>query len=149
MSAPTETTTTSSPQETEAVGARIARLLAPGDVVLLSGEIGSGKSTFVRGACRALGITGPVTSPTFTIGRRYGGGSIPVSHLDLYRLKTLEDEDPALLDDYLRADSVAFIEWSAPAMPRLQSPAVLVELRHAGGERREIEIEFPGRGAAQ
>ena len=82
-----------------------------------------------------------MTSPTFTIGRRYRGARIPVSHLDLYRLESLDDEDPALLDDYLRPDSIAFIEWSEPAE---RAPArgrvVRVGLRHAGGDRREVEI---------
>ncbi|HEY5052333.1 MAG TPA: tRNA (adenosine(37)-N6)-threonylcarbamoyltransferase complex ATPase subunit type 1 TsaE [Solirubrobacterales bacterium] len=126
--------------ETEAAGARIAERLRPGDVVVISGEVGAGKTTLIRGACRALGIEGPVTSPTFTIGQRYSGGRLPVSHLDLYRLEGLEGEDPALLDDYLSADSVAFIEWPAVAEPRLQRPALEVRLRHTGGDSRAIEI---------
>ena len=77
-------TRSSSPAETEAIAARLAEGLAPGDVVTISGELGSGKTTFVRGACRALGVTAPVTSPTYTIGHRYEG-SPDVSHLDLYR----------------------------------------------------------------
>ena len=143
MSAAAENVTTSSAGETEEVGARIAAGLAPGDVVLVSGEIGAGKTTLIRGACRALGVEGPVTSPTFTIGRRYRGARVPVSHLDLYRLESLEQEDPALLDDYLSPDSVAFIEWSAPAEPRLEGRLLRVGLRHAGGDRREIEIAEP------
>ena len=88
------------PEETEAAGAELAARLSPGDVVLVSGELGSGKTTFVRGACRALGVEGPVTSPTFTIGQVLGE-SPQVAHLDLYRLGSLAGEDPALLDDYL------------------------------------------------
>jgi tRNA threonylcarbamoyladenosine biosynthesis protein TsaE len=143
LSTAAERLATSSPEETEAVGARIAAGLAPGDVVLVSGEVGAGKTTLIRGACRALGFEGPVTSPTFTIGRRYGGARIPVSHLDLYRLGSLEQEDPALLDDYLDPDSVAFIEWSSPAEPHLQGRVLRVGLRHAEGDRREIEIGEP------
>ena len=126
--------------ETEALGARIAARLGPGDVVLVSGELGAGKTTLIRGACRALGVEDPVTSPTFTIGQRYPGGRLPVSHLDLYRLEGLDDEDPALLDDYLGPDGVAFVEWPAVAEPRLARPALEVRLRHAGGDRREIEL---------
>jgi tRNA threonylcarbamoyladenosine biosynthesis protein TsaE len=126
--------------ETEAVGARIAARLAPGDLVVVSGEVGVGKTTLIRGACRALGVEGPVTSPTFTIGRRYGGGQLPVSHLDLYRLQSLEDEDPGLLDDYVTPDRVAFVEWPAVAEPRLQRAALKVRLRHTGGDGRAIEI---------
>jgi tRNA threonylcarbamoyladenosine biosynthesis protein TsaE len=130
-----------SAEETEALGARIAARLRPGDLVLLSGDLGSGKTTLIRGACRALGVTGPVTSPTFTIGQRYEGGRMPISHLDLYRLESLEDEDPALLDDYLRRDGVSFVEWPGAGEGRLGSPALQVRLAHAGEERRRIEIE--------
>jgi tRNA threonylcarbamoyladenosine biosynthesis protein TsaE len=128
--------------QTEALGARVAERLRPGDVVIVSGEVGAGKTTLVRGACRALGIEGPVTSPTFTIGRSYGGGRLPVSHLDLYRLRTLEGEDPALLEDYLGPEGVAFVEWPAAGAGRLGRPALEVRLAHAGGERRTVEIEW-------
>jgi tRNA threonylcarbamoyladenosine biosynthesis protein TsaE len=128
--------------ETEALGARVADRLHPGDVVLLAGDLGAGKTTLIRGACRALGVTGPVTSPTFTIGQRYEGGRMPVSHLDLYRLESLEDEDPALLDDYLRADGVAFVEWPGAGEGRLGRPALEVRLAHAGEDRRRIEVRW-------
>ena len=125
---------------TEAVGARVAERLQAGDLVVVSGEVGAGKTTLIRGACRALGIEGPVTSPTFTIGQRYGGGRLPVSHLDLYRLESLEVEDPALLDDYLGPNGVAFVEWPAVGVERLGRPALEIRLEHAGGEARTIEI---------
>ena len=129
---------TASAEQTEAIGARIGAELGPGDVVLVSGEVGAGKTTLIRGACRALGVTGPVTSPTFTIGQRYRG-RVPVSHLDLYRLGGLEEEDPALLEDYLRPDSVAFIEWPGAAEPVLDRVTRRISIRHAGGDRREVE----------
>jgi tRNA threonylcarbamoyladenosine biosynthesis protein TsaE len=138
----TERLETASAAETEALGARIAARLRPGDVVVVRGEVGAGKTTLVRGACRALGVEGPVTSPTFTIGQRYGGGRLPVSHLDLYRLESLEGEDPALLEDYLGADGVAFVEWPAAGAERLGRPALEVRLAHAGGERRTIEVDW-------
>ncbi len=128
--------------ETEALGARVVARLAPGDVVVVAGEVGAGKTTLIRGACRALGIEGPVTSPTFTIGQRYEGGRLPVSHLDLYRLESLDGEDPALLDDYLRGDGVAFVEWPAAGAGRLGRPALEIRLEHADGDRRQIEIEW-------
>ena len=84
--------------------------------MLVSGELGSGKTTFVRGACRALGVDGPVTSPTFTIGQLLGG-SPEVAHLDLYRLESLAGEDPALLDDYLTPERIAFVEWPGVGEP--------------------------------
>ena len=131
---------TDSAAQTEAVGARIAQSLAAGDVVLVAGDLGAGKTTLIRGALRALGVREPVSSPTFTIGRRYRG-RVPLSHLDLFRLETLEGEDPGLLDDYLTPDSIAFVEWPAEVEPELGDErriACRVEIRHAGGDRREI-----------
>ena len=128
-----------SPAETEEIGARLAAGLRPGDLVLVRGELGTGKTTMVRGACRELGVTAHVTSPSFTIGRRYRG-RVPVSHLDLYRLDSLAGEDPGLLDDYLTPDAVAFVEWPG-GLDRLLGErriAWRVELRHAGGDRREV-----------
>jgi tRNA threonylcarbamoyladenosine biosynthesis protein TsaE len=136
-----ETVESESAAETEAAGARVAAGLEPGDLVVVAGEVGAGKTTLIRGACRALGVEGPVTSPTFTIGRRYAG-RVPVSHLDLYRLSDLEREDPALLEDYLDAGSVAFVEWPAVAEPRLAGrTALAVRIEHAGDDRRRIELE--------
>jgi len=141
LSGAVETTESASAAETEAVGARIAAELVPGDVVVVSGELGAGKTTLIRGACRALGVEDPVTSPTFTIGQRYSG-RVPVSHLDLYRLGGLEDEDPALLDDYLDPSSVAFIEWPAVAEQRLAGRRPLaVRIAHLGGDGRRIEVD--------
>lgn len=132
---------TSSAAETEALGASLAVALVPGDVVLVSGEVGAGKTTLIRGACRALGVGEPVRSPTFTIGHRYAG-RVPISHLDLYRLAGLDGEDPALLDDYLGPEAIAFIEWPAIAAPALAASriATRVELRHAGGDKRDVVI---------
>jgi tRNA threonylcarbamoyladenosine biosynthesis protein TsaE len=120
-------------------GERLAAELGPGDVVLVSGELGVGKTTFIRGACRGLGVTGPVTSPTFTIGHTYKG-RLPVAHVDLYRLEELDAEDPALLDDYVTEDSVSLIEWPAVAEPRLERVTHRVRIAHAGENRREIEL---------
>jgi tRNA threonylcarbamoyladenosine biosynthesis protein TsaE len=109
-------------------------------VVLVTGELGSGKTTFVRGAARQLGVEEPVTSPTFTIGQLYTGDP-EVAHLDLYRLDSLAGEDPALLDDYLTPDRVAFVEWPAAAEPRLERVSARVRLEHLGGDRRQISVE--------
>jgi tRNA threonylcarbamoyladenosine biosynthesis protein TsaE len=133
---------TTAPEETEALAARLAAALEPGDVVLLSGELGSGKTTFVRGACRALGVTGAIVSPTFTIGRRYEG-RMPVSHLDLYRLGDLAQEDPGLLADYLAPERVAFVEWPEVAAGALPGAVARVALAHAGGDERAITIGDP------
>jgi tRNA threonylcarbamoyladenosine biosynthesis protein TsaE len=128
--------------ETEALGARVAERLQPGDVVVVSGEVGAGKTTLIRGACRALGVEGAVTSPTFTIGQRYEGGRLPVSHLDLYRLESLDGEDPALLEDYLGGDGVAFVEWPAAGAERLGRAALEIRLEHQGGEDRSVEVDW-------
>jgi len=140
----TEVVESGSAEETEALGARVAERLRPGDLVLLSGDLGAGKTTLIRGACRALGVTEPVTSPTFTIGQRYAGGRLPISHLDLYRLADLEGEDPALLDDYLGPDGVAFVEWPDAGADRLGRPAIVVRLAHESEERRRIEVDWQG-----
>jgi tRNA threonylcarbamoyladenosine biosynthesis protein TsaE len=133
---------TSGPEETEAVAAGLAARLRPGDVVLVAGELGAGKTTFVRGACRALGVRGAVTSPTFTIGRRYDDGRVGVSHLDLYRVGDLAEEDPALLADYMTEDRVSFVEWPEVAEPVLTAGRVVarVRLEHAGGDHRRLEV---------
>lgn len=138
---------TRSAAETEALGAQLAERLGPGDVVIVSGEVGAGKTTLIRGACRALGIEAPVTSPTFTIGQRYEGGRLPVAHLDLYRLEGLAGEDPALLDDYLVSGAVAFVEWPTVAEPELEGRRTFaVRLAHAGGDRREVELPAASAG---
>lgn len=131
---------TASPEETERAGAELARRLREGDVVLVAGELGSGKTTFVRGACRELGVEEPVTSPTFTIGQLYAG-TPEVAHLDLYRLDTLATEEPGLLDDYVTYDRIAFLEWPAAAEPELERVTARVRLEHLGGDRRRIVVE--------
>jgi tRNA threonylcarbamoyladenosine biosynthesis protein TsaE len=131
---------THSAAETEALGEQIAAGLGPGDLVVVRGEVGAGKTTLIRGACRGLGVQGPVTSPTFTIGQTYRAGELRVSHIDLYRLAGLESEEPALLDDYLGPDAIAFVEWPGAAGARLGPAAREVRLEHSGGDRRQIEV---------
>jgi len=136
---------TGSPQATEALGAKLAGELQAGDVVLVEGELGAGKTTFVRGACRALGVTEVVSSPTFTIGQRYPAAT-PVAHVDLFRIDDLGSEDPDLLAEYLRPDAIAFVEWPprrAETLGELVRIAARVRLEHAGGDRRWIEVEEP------
>ena len=130
---------TSSAEETEAVAARLAERLAVGDIVTLSGEFGSGKTTFVRGACRALGVAAPVTSPTFTIGHRYRGGTLDVSHLDLFRFSGLSPAEWGDLEPYFE-DAVVFVEWPQAGLDALPTARIAVRLEHAGGDRRELEI---------
>ncbi len=132
---------TSDPAETEAFGAELAASLNDGDVVLVRGELGAGKTTLVRGAARALGVSDPVTSPSFSIGHRYRAGeTLTVSHLDLYRLAGLEQEDPDLLADYLGAGRIAFVEWPPDAERDLAGARLRVSLSHQGEDRRRIEV---------
>ncbi len=127
---------------TEQAGAALAARLRPGDVVLVSGDLGAGKTTFVRGALRELGVTGPITSPTFVVGHAYDGAAGPVSHLDLYRLAGMGDEDPGLLDPFFAPDAIAFVEWPehAPGAWPPDRVAAHVRLAHAGGDRRALEV---------
>jgi tRNA threonylcarbamoyladenosine biosynthesis protein TsaE len=134
---------TSAPAETEAAGAELARNLSPGEVVLVEGELGAGKTTFVRGAARALGVGTPVTSPTFTIGQRYLG-RMPIAHVDLFRVADLEQEEADLLDDYIRPDTITFVEWPAvgeDSIAALGTIAARVRIEHAGGDQRMIEVK--------
>ena len=137
--------TTTNAEETEQAGASLATRLGPGDSVLVTGELGAGKTTFVRGACRALGVAGPVTSPTFTIGQVYagrrGGEPVEIAHLDLYRLPTLAGEDPALLEDYLTPERIAFVEWPGSAGGAIPRIAARVSIEHLSADRRVIEVE--------
>jgi tRNA threonylcarbamoyladenosine biosynthesis protein TsaE len=131
-----------SPGQTEQIAAELAARLEPGDVVLVSGELGAGKTTFVRGAARALGVTGVVTSPTYTVGQIYAAaGGREIAHLDLYRLDSLDGEDPALIDDYLTPERIGFVEWPAAGEARIDRVAARVRIDHAGGDGRVIHVE--------
>ena len=130
-----------SAEETERLAATFAVALEPGDVVTVEGELGAGKTTFVRGACRALGVEGPVTSPTFTIGHRYQG-RVTVSHLDLYRFRTVSAAEWGDLEPYF-PDAVVFVEWPEAGAGVLPSPRARVSIEHDDGTYRRITIENP------
>jgi tRNA threonylcarbamoyladenosine biosynthesis protein TsaE len=130
---------TASPAETEALAARLAERLGPGDVVTISGELGAGKTTFVRGAARALGVTGPVSSPTFTIGHRYEART-PVAHLDLYRIAGLDPEEWGDLEPYFDG-TVAFVEWPEHGGDWLPKARAVVTLEHVDESHRSVRID--------
>lgn len=130
---------TASATATEAEGARLAAELQSGDVVLVSGELGAGKTTFVRGACRALGVVGQVTSPTYTVGHRYAGESVDVSHLDLYRFTGVSAAEWGDLEPYF-ADAVVFVEWPEAGAAALPTARFVVRLEHAGADRRTVTV---------
>ena len=127
-----------SPAETEELAARLAAALRPGDVVTVSGELGSGKTTFVRGACRALGVSGPVTSPTFTIGHRYHG-RLDVSHLDLFRFRDVSPAEWGDLEPYFE-DAIVFVEWPEAGAGTLPPARAAVRLEHGGGDVRLVDL---------
>jgi tRNA threonylcarbamoyladenosine biosynthesis protein TsaE len=135
----TVTLETDSAAATERFAETLAAGLEPGELVLVSGDVGVGKTTFVRGACRALGVRDRVTSPSFTIGQLYRGRT-PVAHIDLFRLDSLAGEDPGLLEEYLDPDTISFVEWPAAASPALDPERIAfrVRLEHLGGDRRRI-----------
>src|SRR3954464_5497930 len=130
---------TASPEETEALAAELARTLGAGDVVALSGELGSGKTTFVRGAARALGVVEPVASPTFTIGHRYDAPT-PVAHLDLYRISGLDPEEWGDLEPYFDG-TIAFVEWPEHGGDWLPEARAVVTLGHVDESHRSVRID--------
>ena len=132
-------TLTQSPEETEALAAELARRLSTGDVVTVAGELGSGKTTFVRGACDALGVRERVTSPTYTIGHRYHGDGIEVSHLDLFRFQGVSAAEWGDLEPYFE-QAIAFVEWPEAGEGVLPPARYAVRLRHADGGRA-VEID--------
>lgn len=132
-----------------ALAAQIAQVLEPGDTVVLSGEVGAGKTTFVRAAANALGVEERVTSPTYQLARGYKGTSrgrsVTVNHLDLYRIAGVPSEDVLELDDYLDPDAITFIEWAEPALKVLEDPTVL-HLAHQTSTTRRAVLRGPAAG---
>jgi tRNA threonylcarbamoyladenosine biosynthesis protein TsaE len=130
--------TSSSPAETEAIAARLARVLVPGDVVTVAGELGAGKTTFVRGAAHALGVSAAVTSPTFTIGNRYRG-AVDVSHLDLYRFESVSPAEWGDLEPYFE-EAVCFVEWPEAGAGTFPAARVEAHLGHIDETHRLIAL---------
>ncbi len=130
----------------EELASRVARVLVPGDVVVLSGEVGAGKTTFVRAAARSLGVTERVTSPTYQLARGYqglkDGRRVTVNHMDLYRLEGIEARDALELDDYIEPDAVTFIEWADPALGIIDNPST-VDIYHETPTTRRIRLDGP------
>jgi tRNA threonylcarbamoyladenosine biosynthesis protein TsaE len=125
------------PEETAVLGAALADALQPGDLVLLRGELGAGKTTLVRAVARALGVTEPVTSPSFSLANRYTG-RVPVAHLDAYRLSSVDDEEMGLALEVIGDDAIAFVEWPETLAHGLPAARLEVDLEHRGGDRRLV-----------
>ncbi len=131
--------TSLSPADTEAIAAEVASRLEPGDSVWLRGELGVGKTAFVRGAALALGVAQPVTSPTYTVGNRYAANGVTVAHLDLYRSSRLTIEEWADLEPYFD-DAIAFVEWPDAGAGLLPDPRVTVDIDDLQGDARLITL---------
>ena len=129
-----------SERETEQAGETLARRLVPGSVVALYGELGAGKTAFVRGMARALGVTGPITSPTFTIVNEYAG-NIPLFHFDMYRLASADELFDIGWDDYLMRGGVLAVEWSENVESAFEDGVVRVYISREGDSRRKIRVE--------
>ncbi len=124
----------------ERIGRRLARALQPGDLVLIYGPLGAGKTTLVRAIARALEVTDPVRSPSFTIANIYSG-RITVQHLDLYRLDEIGDDDALALEEYVRGDVLTLVEWPEAGLGRLGVGTWTIRLSHESPESRSLEIE--------
>ncbi|MGN1261638.1 MAG: tRNA (adenosine(37)-N6)-threonylcarbamoyltransferase complex ATPase subunit type 1 TsaE [Candidatus Enteromonas sp.] len=133
---------TTSKEQTARIGFSLAGLFDPGDVVLLKGDLGAGKTTFTGGVAKGLGIEEHVISPTFNIMKCYFDGRIPLYHIDAYRL---EDQPIEIgLDEYIEGDGVCLIEWPAFIESLLPDERLEITLKHAGGDCRDIEIQGVG-----
>lgn len=126
--------------EMERIGGRLARALLPGDLVLLYGPLGAGKTTLVRAVARALDVTDPVRSPSFTIANIYSG-RVRVQHLDLYRLEEIGDDDALALEEYVSEDAVTLVEWPEAGAARLGAPSWTVTIGHQSLHTRTVEVE--------
>jgi len=133
---------TNSAEETMLAGEKLAKALKPGDVIALSGNLGSGKTTFTKGIGRGLGVKDPerINSPTFVLIREYKG-EVPLYHLDLYRLGNLEEIENLAIEEYIYGDGVTVIEWAERMAPILPEKHILVKFKFRGPNKREVSIE--------
>ena len=129
--------------ETRKSAAALAELLEPGDVVSLTGELGAGKTAFVQGAAKALGVVGPVVSPTFVLVREYRG-DIPIYHVDVYRLNRLQEVHDLGFEDFLDPGGVVFVEWGDAIEALLPDSHLRIELTTEGEEARRLRISARG-----
>ncbi len=130
---------TNSPAETEAAGAKLAEQLNPGAVIAYKGDLGAGKTAFTRGLARGLGISDPVTSPTYTIVNEYLDGRLPLFHFDMYRLSSADDLFDIGWEDYLERGGVCAVEWSENVAEALEDP-ITVTIEKLGEESRKITV---------
>ena len=135
---------TRSADETRQLGGAMAPLLVPGDVLVMSGDLGAGKTTFVQGLAKGLGIVERVTSPTFILMKEYPGGRFPLMHLDVYRLSKVQEVIDLGIDEYLDPSYVVAVEWGDRVEPLLPQDHLKVELLHDGGDSRTVILTAKG-----
>lgn len=133
-----------SPEETKQLGMRLAEELQPGDVILLEGPLGAGKSEFARGVAKGLGVAETVTSPSFTILNVYESGRLPLYHFDWYRLESEEELYELGMDEYLGGAGVALVEWPGQCPEALPERFLMIELLPLDENRRELRINRHG-----
>ena len=131
---------TNSPEETEALGAALGRVLRPGTVIAYSGDLGAGKTAFTRGIARGLGVGDIVTSPTYTIVNEYENGRIPLFHFDMYRLSSSDELFDIGWEDYLARGGVCAVEWSENVADALENP-LLIHIEKLGDTSRKITMK--------
>ena len=130
---------TNSPEQTEEVGAALSKVLSPGTVIAYRGDLGAGKTAFTRGLARGLGVTDPVTSPTYTIVNEYLGGRMPLFHFDMYRLHSADDLWDIGWEDYLERGGICAVEWSENVAGAMED-AITVTIEKLGEDSRRITI---------
>ena len=138
-----------SPERTREIAAVVAGVLAPGDVVALSGDLGAGKTCFVQGVAAALGVTEHVTSPSFVLVREYGSGTIPILHIDVYRLGNLQELVDLGYEEFLDPKQIVLIEWGDAVGPLLPDEYLQIDVHAPTETDRLIELIANGPGWAQ
>ncbi len=137
---------THAPEQTEAVAAQVASLARSGDLLLLAGDLGAGKTVFVKGFAAALGVVDPVTSPTFTLAHHYRG-RVPVNHLDVYRIEHIQEVADLALPELIDSDAITLVEWGDAIVAVVPADFLELRLRFGDGDDdRTIEIRTVGNG---
>ena len=131
---------TTSPEQTEAVGAALGAVLKPGTVIAYTGDLGAGKTAFTRGVARGLGAMERVTSPTYTIVNEYLSGRLPLFHFDMYRLESSDDLWDIGWEDYLQRGGVCCVEWSENVADAMEN-ALYISIEKTGQDSRKITID--------
>ncbi len=135
---------TASSEETRRLASALSPVLLPGDVVVLAGDLGAGKTTFVQGLAVGLGITEQVTSPSFILMKEYQGGRFPLMHLDVYRLQRIQEVIDLGYDEFLDPSHIVAVEWGDVVEPLLPNEHLMVQLQHLGDDRRRVVLTARG-----